>query len=233
MTPAGQETLLASWAALAQLSPGARLERRDAVAVAVFPQWAPLNNAIALAAPDPTEAAAVFAAAGVSAWAFWVPSTATDLDAPDGVGSVAGCKRDTTTLIMTAELGPQLRAHDGIVRTSIASATRAGDEPVPVGELGEPDGISGLSGWAYVVDGSAVAGAWSHLHGTDCGVYAVGTHPAWRRRGIGAALVEHVLAAARRSGARTASLQSTRMGQSLYAALGFVSVGRYEEWIAS
>jgi GNAT superfamily N-acetyltransferase len=84
-----------------------------------------------------------------------------------------------------------------------------------------------------VLDGLAVAGAWSHLHGTDCGVYAVGTHPDRRRRGIGGALVEHVLAEAQRSGARTASLQSTRMGRSLYAALGFTTVGRYEEWVAT
>ena len=85
----------------------------------------------------------------------------------------------------------------------------------------------------HVADGLAVAGAWSHLHGTDCGIYAVGTHPAWRRRGIGGALLEHVLADAWRSGARTASLQSTRMGASLYVSRGFTAVGRYEEWIAS
>jgi GNAT superfamily N-acetyltransferase len=231
--PDGQETLVASWAALAQLSPGARLVRGDTMVAGVFPQWAPLNNAVALGAPDPAEAAALFAAAGVGEWAFWVPGPATGFDAPDTVGSIAGCKRDTTTVIMTAELATGLRARDGIVRTSIASATRAGDESVPAGELEEPDGVPGLTGWACVVDGSAVAGAWSHLLGTDCGVYALGTQPAWRRRGIGGALVEHILADARRSGARTASLQSTRMGHPLYASLGFTSVGRYEEWIAS
>jgi GNAT superfamily N-acetyltransferase len=233
VTPAGQETLLASWVALAQLSPGARVEVGATVVAAVFPQWAPLNNAVALGDPDPTEATALFAAAGVPGWAFWVPSSATDLDAPDTVTAVAGCKRDTTTLIMATGLGPGLRAHEHVVRTSIASATRAGDEPVPVRELGEPDGIPGLAGWVHVADGLAVAGAWSHLHGTDCGVYAVGTHPAWRRRGIGGALLEHVLADAWRSGARTASLQSTRMGASLYVSRGFTAVGRYEEWIAS
>ncbi|MGI5127911.1 GNAT family N-acetyltransferase [Pseudonocardia sp. CA-107938] len=233
MTPAGQGTLFASWEALAQLSPGARLVRGETAVASVFPHWAPLNNAVAIGAPDPAEAATVFTAAGVAEWAFWVSSPATAFAAPDTVSRVAGCKRDTTTLIMTAELRPCLRVHDGIVRTSIASATRAGDEPVPVDELGEPDGVPGLAGWVHVVDGRAVAGAWSHRHGSDCGVYAVGTHPAWRRRGIGSALVEHVLAEARRAGARTASLQSTPMGLSLYTALGFTAVGRYEEWIAS
>jgi hypothetical protein len=42
----------------------------------------------------------------------------------------------------------------------------------------------------------------------------------------------HVLADACHHGARTASLQSTRMGQPLYESLGFAAVGRYEEWIS-
>jgi hypothetical protein len=41
-----------------------------------------------------------------------------------------------------------------------------------------------------------------------------------------------VLADAWHKGARTASLQSTRMGQPLYESLGFTAVGRYEEWIS-
>ena len=77
-----------------------------------------------------------------------------------------------------------------------------------------------------------MAGAWSYLHRTDCGLYAVGTVPSMRRRGFARTLVEHVLAAAVRAGARTASLQSTRIGQPLYESLGFTPVGRYEEWIS-
>jgi hypothetical protein len=51
----------------------------------------------------------------------------------------------------------------------------------------------------------------------------------WKpRSGAG---VEHVLADAWHRGARTASLQLTRMGQRLYTELGFRAVGRYEEWI--
>jgi predicted acetyltransferase len=79
--------------------------------------------------------------------------------------------------------------------------------------------------------GVAVAGAWSFLLGTDCGVYTVGTVAKWRRRGFARALTAHVLAEAHRLGARTATLQSTRMGQQLYASLGFEPVGRYEEWV--
>jgi len=62
-------------------------------------------------------------------------------------------------------------------------------------------------------------------------VYAVGTVPDRRRRGLARALMEHVLADAWERGARSATLQSTEMARPLYAGLGFVAVGRYEEWV--
>jgi GNAT superfamily N-acetyltransferase len=235
----GQETLVASWSALAQLSPGARLIRSAAAVAAVFPSWTPLNNAIMLDAPDGGAAAATasqltssYAQAGVAQWAFWVPSRALSLDAPDEVREVGGLKRDTTTLVMQTNLPPGLRRREGVVPASIRAATQAaGDEAVPANDLGEPETVSGVTAWVMVQDDSAVAGAWSFLHEGDCGVYAVGTVPEWRRRGLARALMEHVLADARHRGARTATLQSTRMGQPLYDSLGFQPAGRYEEWI--
>ena len=143
------------------------------------PSWLPLNNAIMLDRPKGAAAAAAshvagaYADAGVGPWAFWVPSRATDLDAPDDLREVGTFKRDTTTLVMRA------------------------------------------------VRRLAVAGAWSFLHGSDCGIYAVGTMPGWRRRGLSRALMVHVLGDAQRRAARTATLQSTRMGQPLYESLGF------------
>jgi GNAT superfamily N-acetyltransferase len=85
--------------------------------------------------------------------------------------------------------------------------------------------------WAMVQDDLAVACAYSFLHEGDCGIYAVGTLRRWRRQGFARRLMEHVLADAQRRGARTASLQSTRMGEPLYASLRFDAVGRYEEWV--
>ncbi len=232
----GQDTLLACWGAIARLSPDARVLRATDSVAAVFPNWAPLNNAILLERGDGTseEAAAarvavLFAAAAVDAWALWRPSRATDLDAPDDGPGLFGFARDTTTLVMTAALPAGLRTAPDVVPVSLAATAELGEEPVPVGGLGEPDGIPGLSAWALVEDGVAVAGAWSYLHEHDCGVFGVETVPQRRRRGLGRALVEHVLADAARRGARTASLQSTRMGQPLYASLGFAPVGRYEE----
>jgi GNAT superfamily N-acetyltransferase len=233
----GQETLLACWSALATTSPGAALVRRPSVVAAVFPSWAPLNNAILLdAGAGPAAAVAEAAVAEVAVayageWAFWVPSGATSLDAPDSVGALRGLARDTTTLVMHAEIAPSLRARAFVVPASIAAATVAGDEPVCAADLGEPETAPGLAGWVAIEGSVAVAGAWTYLHGTDCGIYAVGTVPSYRRRGLARGLMEHVMAEAYRLGARTASLQSTRMGQPLYESLGFRAVGRYEEWL--
>jgi GNAT superfamily N-acetyltransferase len=230
----GQDTLIAAWAALAELSPLARVLATPSAAVAVFPTWAPLNNAVLLDG-DPAAAAVrlapMYTDAGVGPWALWVPSLRADFDAPDEVAEVDGLTRDTTTLVMAADLGPGMRRHPAAVRTSIASATTAGDAPVPVADLGESDNVANLSAWVMLAEGAAVAAAWSFRRGEDCGIYAVGTVPGWRRRGLARALVEHVLAEAFSDGARTASLQSTGMGRPLYASLGFVPVGRYEEWV--
>lgn len=231
----GQDTLLACWYSLATISAGAHLVRSATTVTAVFPAWAPLNNAVLTGSPDSAEAAvaevsARYARAGVTGWAMWLPSHATDLDAPD-VHEVDGLTRDITTLVMCATLTPGLRRDDRVVRTSIASATRAGEHPIEVGRLEAPDRAPGLSAWVLVHDGAAVTGAWGYLHGPDCGIYAVETLPEFRRRGFARALVQHVLADAQQQGARTASLQSTRVGQPLYESLGFTAAGRYEEWI--
>jgi len=42
----GEDTLTASWHALAHLSPGGHVSRLDRYVAAVLPSWAPLNNAI-------------------------------------------------------------------------------------------------------------------------------------------------------------------------------------------
>jgi GNAT superfamily N-acetyltransferase len=235
----GQDTLLACWAALARISRGARLIRSATASAAVFPDWTPLNNAILLDSPDRATANAsrlahVYASAGVGAWALWLPSDIVDLDAADRPSSeVGGLTRDTTTLVMQTTLPNTLRRHPAVVSTSIKTATRAGETPIPVAELEPSDGVPDLFAWALVHQGIAVCGAWSFVHLYDCGVYAVETLPEFRRRGFARALVEHVLADARARGARTASLQSTRAGQPLYAALGFTAAGRYEEWAGS
>ncbi len=238
MSLPGQSTLLGAWQALAATSAGARLVHTSTAVSAVFPRWAPLNNAILRDGPS-AESASVAAAqlsalydgAGVASWALWVPSNANDFHTPDVVRAVPGMSRDTTTLVMTRPLAPGLPADSRVRRTTIEAAIRAGDEPVPLAELPDDDAGSDVEAWALVVERRAVASALTHVNGRDVGVYAMATAPGWRRRGLARALMCHVLAHAHHRGARTASLQSTPMGEHLYRSLGFGPVGRFEEWV--
>ena len=229
----GQDTLLACWSALAQVSPG-RLISLPGATAAVFPESAYLNNAILDgndAEATVVRLAALYADAGVQSWAAWVPSPAVEFGGADQRATIAGLTRDITNLVMHTDLADGLPRHSGVVRASIADVERLDvGEPRPATRLGRPDPVPGLTAWVLVEDGVAVAGAYTYQYGSDCGVYAVGTRPEWRRRGLARALVRHALADAFDHGARTASLQSTPMGQPLYESLGFRAAGRYEEW---
>jgi ribosomal protein S18 acetylase RimI-like enzyme len=59
------------------------------------------------------------------------------------------------------------------------------------------------------------------------GVYSVGTLPAARRLGVGAALTWAAVVAGREWGYDTVVLQSSAMGFSLYEAMGFRTVTPY------
>ena len=235
----GQRTLLACWEALTGLSPGAHIAETHGALAAVFPSWASLNNAIlkdghseASEAAEAVKLHALYNEAGVPVWALWRATETPDLDTPDAAGALGELKRDTTTLVMQTTLAPGLRKHDGVAPASIDTVARLDDDVrMSAADLGEPEGIPGLAGWALLHEGLIVATAWTFVHDGDCGVYGVSTLPQWRRRGFAKRLMEHMLADAQAQGAITASLQSTRMGQPLYEALGFTADGRYEEWI--
>jgi ribosomal protein S18 acetylase RimI-like enzyme len=235
-TPPGQDALVESWSRLAATSPGAFVAHLDVGVAAVFPGWSALNNAIVDRGADHGVAADLlrtfYSSAGISNWALWIASDALGFATDDVVDRVVGFRRDTTTLIMQAPLDKGRAVDPRIVRTSVATATRAADEPVPMCELDEGGVVAEpLEAWVLVDRDLAVSGAWSLIHHSDCGIYSVGTAPAWRRRGYASALVDAVLDAAFRRHATTASLQSTAEAQPLYAALGFRPVGRYEEWV--
>ena len=227
----GEPTLLALWRALTSLSEGAAVLPGMGFTAAVFPAWAPLNNAIVDEPAAAPAVASVYRDAAIRQWALWVRSPHTEFTNGTHEHPVVGCIRDTTTVVMQAELTAGLRTSDDVRRTSAIAAADMGDAGSPAADLPAAEQVPGLDGWAFVHEGQVRATAWSYRLGTDCGVYAVETAPAWRRRGFGRALTEHVLADAVGRGARTASLQSTELGRPLYTRLGFTAVGRYEEWV--
>ena len=233
----GQHTLVECWRAIAAGSPDATVVQTPQSVSAVFPSFAAMNNSIALEphgidlAGEVDRLTHVYGRAAVDSWALWIPSQSATFDAADEVPEIVGMKRDTTTLVMAADADATRPMCAEVRPVSVSAALRASDEPIPFVELAEATPDTPLAGWVAVDGEVAVAGAYRYLHESDCGIYAVGTAPQWRRRGIARRLLEHVVADAARRGARTATLQSVAMAQTLYGSIGFEPVGRYEEWV--
>jgi predicted GNAT family acetyltransferase len=80
-----------------------------------------------------------------------------------------------------------------------------------------------------LVDGEAVSCAIALDSGDDACVSAVATVPEHQGKGLAAAIIAELLAAAAR-GTRTGTLQASMAGESVYERLGFVDVGFTEMW---
>jgi ribosomal protein S18 acetylase RimI-like enzyme len=72
--------------------------------------------------------------------------------------------------------------------------------------------------------------AWSHRAGHLAGVFDMAVWPAFRRRGLGTALLRAVSAAAGAAGATHAVLNATPEGELLYRRYGFVRIGEGITW---
>jgi GNAT superfamily N-acetyltransferase len=233
----GCRTLLASWDEYARGAAGARVERLPGVAIAVFPEppeRAVYNNALletGLGAVERAEAIDaienVYAAAGVSRFAAWVheadPATCRGLER-------LGYALETSTQAMgmsledgrlerpELELGPSdWREYIRLLGLPPAFLARADPDAYHV-LIARLDGENVATGLAFDCDG-------------DCGIYNIATVERVRRRGIGTAVTRILLSDARRRGCRTASLQSTPIAESVYAAVGFRPLGRLFEYV--
>ena len=233
----GTETLLASWEEYSRGATGAALQRFPGVATAVFPngpERAVYNNALLerdLAAVERADAIdameAAYATAGVTRFAAWVherdAAMRTDLER-------RGYTLDETTRAM------------GMALDDIRL-------PPPEVELGPPDWfeylrivgvspdfLSNADPRAYHIlvgrlDRENVATAMAFDHGSDCGIYNVGTLEHARRRGLGTALTAVHVHDALARGCETATLQSTQIAERVYAAVGFRDLGRILEYV--
>lgn len=114
--------------------------------------------------------------------------------------------------VLRAAAEPELRAW-------IAAGTYIGWLAEPVGRAGEVAGGAGLQIRPLLPrpsqDGSAV------LSGPEGYVVNVFVERAWRRRGVAALLMGHVLAYARERGLHTVTLHPSEAGKPLYERLGF------------
>ena len=83
---------------------------------------------------------------------------------------------------------------------------------------------------AASVDGVHAGHAWSFVDGDVAGVFDMDVRAPFRRRGLGAGLLQTVAAAARDAGATTAVLNATPLGSLLYRAQGFSRIGEGATW---
>ncbi len=230
-----QRDALARWLrAMAQASAGARLHERDgvlALAAPACPDRSVVNSAIYRDAAGLSggleRLAAFYEEAGIAAWTVWVP----EFDA-DAIAALeeTGSALDATPAAMSLEL-------DGLPPAEIGDLDwdeRA--EPAEVGAVNDlAFGLPPETGLARSlerrpedsrllrarVDGET-ASVLATIEGpTDLGFYFVATHPEHRGKGLCSRLMAAALGAARERGLRTAWLQATRMGEPVYAKLGF------------
>ena len=81
--------------------------------------------------------------------------------------------------------------------------------------------IEGLTVYVAEVDGRPVGTGWTAISGELTGILNVSVLPAFRRRGYGRAITAELVRAGFATGAPTAYLYATAMGESVYASLGF------------
>lgn len=81
------------------------------------------------------------------------------------------------------------------------------------------------------LDGEAVAVSSLVMTDDIAGIYAVGTLPKARSRGIGTAMTLHAMREGVRRGATVATLQATEMGEPVYERIGFRTVFNYQNYL--
>ena len=182
------------------------------------------------------EIAELYAAAGVRAWTVWVvpgdDELAVSLEA-------RGHTLDGSPALMVAAMEEVDLGRD--------------DEPQPLDLDPEPDWrvIGDLNDRAYGLPDATFAPCVARMHDPavhgfvarldgvpvaclatvdgpdgDCALELVATLPQARGRGLASALVRHALRAARARGCDSASLEGSKMGEPVYARLGYRTLGR-------
>ena len=226
---------------VARSSEAGRLVQLDGVTAAIVPVTPERSvvNSVVYRSPAALERGLVAIAdaydrAGVRAWTVWVP----EHDAAARKLLIeSGHTLDATPRAMALALDEFDRAPSAGVEVdrdpSAADVARINDAAYGFdGDFSRaftrrPENVN-LYGTR--LDGETVACVGSIHHEGDCGIYLVATHPATRGRGLARALVIAALHDARAAGCQSASLQSTAMGQPVYAHLGFRDFGTIQMW---
>ena len=111
----------------------------------------------------------------------------------------------------------------------VAVTVEGGMEPDAARQLFSPSFVADpdVELFMGLLDGQPVGTSVAIRSGDVSGVYAVGTRPAARRRGVGTATTWAAVAAGRAWGCDTIVLQASEMGYPIYEAMGFRTVITY------
>lgn len=229
-------------------APGATLHERDEVVASVVPgvQASILNAAIAQK-PEPQSANATAAIArlyedsDVAKWGVWIDADDNETAATlEGQGLVL----DSTPVLMGAELAnitePDDQDPPTIITAGLADLGRINDlaygysepriGPVLAGfPPGGPETTFHTYG-AHTDDGEIASVAMIHDVGDDACVTFVATVPDARGRGLATHLLKQALHEAKERGQHTTTLQASKPGQGIYAAIGFRPLGEQHLW---
>ncbi len=243
---AAQFPSIAGWIrAGAQAGVGSRVHAVDGVIAQVSPEVpeASLFNSVTYRDAAALGAAigeleSIYEGAGVRAWTVWVHESdneaarllqdaghaldsspagmgcaLNELIAPEGIDGL-----DYTDRPAVEDL--QLVLSQGYEFPLHMSRRAAGEVP------GGPDTIVAVAH----ADGRPACTAQVTVSAEDAGVFAVATIPQARGRGLARRLQYVLLQRARDLGARTTTLQASRMGRPVYASLGYESFGAMNMW---
>lgn len=225
--------------AFALASPGGDVRDLDGVTAAIVPAMPGRSfvNCVVYDDADSLKAslgklATTYDEAGVRAWTVWAPEA--DRAAIDALAA-AGNAFDGEPMAMGREL-------DGIEEPTPGELELVAD-PSP-GDV--TDVLTPVYGWEFstalvrwhegyhpylaLADGRPAATVAVHDHDGDAHVTLVGTLAAARGRGLATLLIRRALADARERGCTTTTLVATKMGQPVYARLGYGEFGRVQMW---
>ena len=177
-----------------------------------------------------------YAEAGVRAWTVWVPEH--EHEARELLAS-AGHVRDATPAAMLLKLG-QLEAPEAPEPEWSGEWNMEAAGAVNDAAYGDPPGLFARAmgdlppetGHIYLArqDGKPVSFVVVHDEGENCEFWIAATIPEARGRGLVSGLLHRALVDARARGCTTSTTQATKMGEPVYARLGYRTFGTIEMW---
>jgi GNAT superfamily N-acetyltransferase len=237
---------LAEWIRVgADVGTGSRVFEREGIVAQVSPAVpdASLFNSVTYRDPESLrdalpELASVFAEAGVRAWTVWAHESDVESGALlgaaghllDGTPEGMGCAlEDLIEPDGVGELDYTDNPDAGVLQSVLA---RGYGFPLAMSErvaAGVPSGPGTIVAVASLEGRPACTAQVTVVDG-DAGIYAVATIPEARGRGLARRLQFELLRRARELGAKTTSLQASKLGRGVYEALGYQSFGPMNMW---